>query len=1383
MRKRIMMLILSGLIAFSMAPAGLIYAEETGADTGGAEVVLEDGTYAPGEVMVRFRSGAVKDTKISLSSAQKMENVDEGFGEAMEATDEASEAAADAKAEVQIIGKSLGEDFVIKDSIAFDEDLTVALVASEKYDTEEMIEKLSDNPDVAAVDANYYSQPQSYEYSLNDALNAYNYQTNSHQAVNKAGKNVSAFWHDPEKTVSTNAGSAWNKYQNTGREVVVAVIDSGINYNHEEFEGTLWNNPGNIGLEGEHGFCFGDNATDVMDTHGHGTHVSGIIAAAANNGKGIAGVASGVDVKLMMLSKGTASTEGLARTTYVEFGGFNYALKAKQRGVNVVAISNSWGNPGTESIFNEIVDRLGEEGIMTFFAAGNENANNDAVSYYGAGGTSQYQIVVGAVDAGGNRAGFSNYGKSGVDVFAPGVNILSASPFSVYSPNLYTPEERAEHTEFYGQFSGSTEIIPGDESAGTSPSVIPDTAGEGVKAFGAMKFVKQKRAYSREDGEEAPLSDASLEVSVEKNQGFTASDDPAVLRVTIRNAAPDEEYFLYFPYEKNEATTGSDNTKYSITAITRFQNGDASGYVNGGEVSKNAEGYYELTGGGNPESFFIDETQDGEVDQITNTGGHVSNNLLLSYDDVHPEGSEETRETGIGLLVVPGETQDTPPGYMDEPRDITIDIDSIGISKPITEEGKTSEDVFPANSSYVLMSGTSQATPAAAAAYAVITALNPPKDGQTGAEYAMENRARFLSAVTRTDELKDLCSTGGYIDLSKLDGSDPATGNPDTQLPSISDVVCNTSKETLTLKGIHLTPDLKLSYKRLAVEGAEEQALPSGKMTVNVAKDGQSITISNAKPLFGTYTEFILRDAEGAVKATGTYFTVKGQAKLPLVFSEQTSKDDAEKDIHFPERKLLTDTKGDTLYSFDPETGTVSRFDGRQFTDLKGTNLKEALYDHYLKEEVDQYGNPFDMRQIDNDMEVKLCEFTQPLYDGNMLYFFGKVTYTAPGDSEDDNEDCRHWFAQLNYTAKNPTWKLTETDALEDHRIDSYYDTAAAMKGKVYCFGRGESEDGTPCVSVAVYDAKTGKWGQGTGYPGLSLINAYTCVKDGRIWLMCGADQNKKPFKKVLSYDGSVWKSYPEIPFVGKNSEGGSPGITGGCVPLKNGFVMLDTSADGAGNVFFYSTSTGKCEPMYYAFSDSLSANHDSTSAVETKAGIYYSEQIDDPGSRSINNIYFLSATSGKYKSSFASLNKKTASLKAGKQLQLSVVSGKAVSWKSSNKKVCTVKSGKVTALKKGKAVITATLNTGVQVKCTVTVTTSPKLSKKSIKVKKGKTKTITITGKAPGVKNVYKNTKTARVISKKTATKIKVKGLKKGKTTLKIKVNGVILKLKVVVK
>ena len=105
---------------------------------------------------------------------------------------------------------------------------------------------------------------------------------------------------------------------------------------------------------------------------------------------------------------------------------------------------------------------------------------------------------------------------------------------------------------------------------------------------------------------------------------------------------------------------------------------------------------------------------------------------------------------------------------------------------------------------------------------------------------------------------------------------------------------------------------------------------------------------------------------------------------------------------------------------------------------------------------------------------------------------------------------------------------------------------------------------------------------------------------------------------------------------------------------------------------------------------------------------------------------------------------------------------------------------GNVIGVKEGTATITATLTSGQKVTCKVKVRTSPKLSKKSIKVKKGKIKTIKITGKAKTVKNKYKNTKKAKVVSKKTATKIKVKGLKKGKTTLKIKVNGVTLKLKV---
>ena len=146
-------------------------------------------------------------------------------------------------------------------------------------------------------------------------------------------------------------------------------------------------------------------------------------------------------------------------------------------------------------------------------------------------------------------------------------------------------------------------------------------------------------------------------------------------------------------------------------------------------------------------------------------------------------------------------------------------------------------------------------------------------------------------------------------------------------------------------------------------------------------------------------------------------------------------------------------------------------------------------------------------------------------------------------------------------------------------------------------------------------------------------------------------------------------------------------------------------------------------------------------------------------------------------------LNKTNLSLKAGAAYTLSVKNGKAQKWFSSNTKVAQVKNGKVTALKKGSAKIYAIINDLIHLVCKVKVTTSPKLSKSSVTVRKGNTVKVKITGKASTVKNVYTKTKYAKVVSKTTAKTIKVKGLKKGKTTLKIKVNGVALKLKVKVK
>lgn len=150
-------------------------------------------------------------------------------------------------------------------------------------------------------------------------------------------------------------------------------------------------------------------------------------------------------------------------------------------------------------------------------------------------------------------------------------------------------------------------------------------------------------------------------------------------------------------------------------------------------------------------------------------------------------------------------------------------------------------------------------------------------------------------------------------------------------------------------------------------------------------------------------------------------------------------------------------------------------------------------------------------------------------------------------------------------------------------------------------------------------------------------------------------------------------------------------------------------------------------------------------------------------------------------------------SLKAGKTETLTVENGTVKEWKSSKKKVATVKDGKVTALKKGTAVITAVLSDGTTLTCTVKVTSSPAIkvvgkkfnTKKTYVVKKNKTIKVKITGKAAGVKNVYVSSKkkVAKVTSKNTADTVKIKGLKKGRAKISITVNGVKFTIKVKVK
>ena len=288
----------------------------------------------------------------------------------------------------------------------------------------EALQLYGDDPNVVYAEPNYYlyaySTPNDTHYSKLWGLH------NTGQSVNGTSGTADADMDAPEAWDNTTGSSA----------VIVAVIDSGVDYNHPDLQANIWSNAdessgnsvdddGNGYVDDVRGWDFADNDNAPMDPDSHGTHVSGTIAAVGNNAVGITGVSW--QAKIMPLRFLDAHGSG---TTANAVSAINYA---NANGAHV--INCSWGG---SSFSQSLKDAIDASTAVVVCAAGNSSTNNDASPEYPASYNSANIITVAATDQNDNLASFSNYGSSSVDVGAPGVNIYSTLPArqTVYSDNF-----------------------------------------------------------------------------------------------------------------------------------------------------------------------------------------------------------------------------------------------------------------------------------------------------------------------------------------------------------------------------------------------------------------------------------------------------------------------------------------------------------------------------------------------------------------------------------------------------------------------------------------------------------------------------------------------------------------------------------------------------------------------------------------------------------------------------------------------------------------------------------------------------------------------------------------------------------------------------------
>ena len=296
------------------------------------------------------------------------------------------------------------------------------LVKLQNISTQQAISKLRLQAGVASVQPNFI-----YHASVTANDSSYGQLwglQNNAQTVTNPSYN----FHNPGTAgMDMDATLAWDQITDCS-SVTVAVIDTGVHYNHEDLTSNMWDGTG-AGYA-NHGYDYVDNDNDPMDTHGHGTHVAGTIGAIGNNNTGTTGVCWQASIMAIRV----LDTSGSGDTADI-IQGVNFATTNGAR-----VISMSLGGGGFDAALNNAIANAAGAGVAVVVAAGNDGIDNDTTPTptYPCNYTQPNLLCVAALDQAYSLADFSNTGATSVDVGAPGTNIMSTWNANVIADDFST---------------------------------------------------------------------------------------------------------------------------------------------------------------------------------------------------------------------------------------------------------------------------------------------------------------------------------------------------------------------------------------------------------------------------------------------------------------------------------------------------------------------------------------------------------------------------------------------------------------------------------------------------------------------------------------------------------------------------------------------------------------------------------------------------------------------------------------------------------------------------------------------------------------------------------------------------------------------------------